>query len=322
MAVFTLLFMVQAGCESNDEPDAYGNFESTEITISAQADGRLLYLDVAEGDQLQPGEAIGQVDTTQLGAQRDNIAAERQNLLAQRVALLAQERAARTQIVEAGAQTDVWSIQLATAQDEYERTLRLASGEAATDREVNERKGQVAQLEARVRQARAHVKTAGAQAEVFAAQAEALSARVTALDARQRQVADQLEKAPLTNPRPGTVLNVFAHAGETVRMGTPLYTLADVDPIILRAYVSGSQLPVLKLGMPVTVQVDDGAGGLERREGTVTFIAPNAEFTPTPIQTRDQRAALVYAFEVRTSNADGRLKIGMPGEVLFAGQED
>lgn len=305
------------GCNGDPAADAYGNFEATEVTVSAQADGRLLDFTVTEGDRLTPGRVVGLVDTTQLAAQRDNLRAQRRNLLAQQQSLRAQERAAQAQVAEAEAQAEVWTAQLTTVTEERDRTVRLIRANAATARELNEREGQVNQLTAQVRQAQARIQTAQAQAAVYAAQAVALDAQIAALDAQQRQIEDRLDDATLTNPRPGTVLTVLARAGEVVRTGTPLYTIADLDPLTLRAYATGNQLPRLRVGMTVEVLIDDGEGGLEGRAGTVTFIAPEAEFTPTPIQTRNERAELVYAFEVRTPNADGRLKIGMPGEVRF-----
>ncbi len=311
------LSAVLAGCGDDPEADAYGNFEATEITVSAQANGRLLDFTLTEGDHLDAGAVVGLVDTTQLAAQQDNLLAQQRNLKAQQQALYAQERAARAQIAEADAQAQAWAVQLATATTERDRTRRLAEAQAATARELTQREGTVDQLTAQVQQAQARIRTARAQAQVYTAQANALNAQIAAFDAQLRQIADRLEDATLTNPRAGTVLTVLVRAGEVVRTGSPLYTIADLDPLTLRAYATGNQLPRLKAGMTVEVLIDDGSGGLESRQGTITFIAPQAEFTPTPIQTRDERAELVYAFDVRTPNVDGRLKIGMPGEVRF-----
>lgn len=308
---------LMAGCTKAPDSDAFGNFEATEITVSAQAEGRLLEFSVNEGDQLEAGDIIGLIDTTQLVAQFDNLSAQQRNVRAQQVSLQAQEQAARAQIDEALARADVWEAQLRTATHERDRTVRLASSQAATERELNERDGLVEQLEAQKRQSLAGVQTARAQADVYAAQANALTAQIESIEAQMRQVQDRLDNAHVANTRSGTVLSVLSRAGEVVRMGTPLFTIADLDPLILKAYATGNQLPDLQLGMAVDVLIDDGTGGLEVRPGTVSFIAARAEFTPTPIQTRNERAELVYAFEVRTPNGDGRLKIGMPGEVRF-----
>ena len=305
------------GCNGTPEGDAFGNFEATEITVSAQADGRLLSFDVDEGDVLDRDTLIGQIDSTQLAASRDVLAAQVRQLEAQQGALGAQEDAARLQVGEAEAQVDAFRAQLNTATEERDRTRRMFEAGAATERELNDLDGKVTLLAAQLRQGEARVATARAQVVAVAAQRAAMGSQIEAVRAQQRQSADRLEKTGIRTPVSGTVLTVLARQGELVRTGSPLFTVADLDPMTLRAYATGDQLPDLRLGMDVDVLIDDGNGGIETRAGTVTFIASEAEFTPSTIQTRDARADLVYAFEVRTPNADGRLKRGMPGEVRF-----
>jgi HlyD family secretion protein len=340
----TLLALL-AGCGPDDLSDAYGTFQATETTVSAQADGRLLTFDVSEGDDLAVGEAVGLVDTTQLATQRDALLAQRRQLLGQKQSLLAQARASvagadaalaqgaatLAQVAEAEAGADALAAQLATAEEEAARTRRLHADAAATARELNEREGQVAQLRAQVQQARsraasirAQAATAGAQARVQTvqagvpdAQAAALDDQVAGIDAQLAGIADRLARAAVENPAAGTVLTVLAEPGEVVRTGTPLYTVADLAHVTLRAFASGDDYARLRLGMPVEVLVDDGAGGVAARRGEVAWVAARAQFTPTPIQTRDERAELVYAFDVRVPNPEGLLKVGMPGEVRF-----
>ena len=340
-----LLGVLLFGCGGDDAPDAYGNFEATETTVSAEADGRLLSFAVDEGDRLAVGDVVGLVDTTQLAAQRDALLAQRRQLLGQKRSLLAQAAATRAQrdaarvtgratlaqTAEATAGADALAAQLATAREEYARTQRLYADQAATARELNQRQGEVAALAEQVQQARARVQTIRAQATtsdaqarvqsvqagVPEAQAAALDDQVAGVDAQLAGIADRIANAAVENPVGGTVLSVLAEAGEVVQTGSPLYTVADLSSLKLRAYATGGQLPRLRLGQPVAVLVDDGDGGLRETRGTVTFIAADAQFTPTPIQTRDERAELVYAFDVRVPNPDGRLKVGMPGEVRF-----
>jgi len=183
----------------------------------------------------------------------------------------------------------------------------------------------VARRAAQLRQAGGSVVTvqrqAGAteaQATVAEAQATGAGEQAASLAAQLAGIEDRLREAQLTSPVAGTVLTVLARRGEVVQPGSPLYTVADLDTLRLRAYATGGQLPRLRLGAPVTVRFDDGAGGLASRGGTVTWIAAEAEFTPSTIQTRAERADLVYAFDVRVPNPDGRLKVGMPGEVVFS----
>jgi HlyD family secretion protein len=339
------LLALLVGCGDDAAADAYGNFEATETVVSAEADGRLLALRVDEGDVLAEGETVGLVDTTQLAAQRDALLAQRRQLLGQRRSLLAQATAARAQrdaalvqgdatlaqVSEAAAGADALAVQLATAREELGRTRRLFEGQAATARELNQRQGEVAALEEQVEQARARVATIRAQATtsdaqarvqtaqagVPEAQAAAVDDQVAGVDAQLAAIADRIASAAVENPTSGTVLTVVAEAGETVRTGTPLYTVADLSALTLRAYATGDQLPRLRLSQDVRVLVDGGDGGLRALQGTVVWIAAEAQFTPTPIQTRDERAELVYAFDVRVPNPDGLLKVGMPGEVVF-----
>jgi HlyD family secretion protein len=333
--LYPLVVVALAGCGGAPAPDAYGHFEASEVTVSAQTSGQLLRFDVDEGDRLDEGEVVGLVDTTQLVAQRDALLAQRQSLLAQRASLLAQRQATLAQggatlaqTTEAQAQAAALAAQLATAREELARTQRLFADEAATARELNQREGEVAALEAQLRQAEARVGTirrqAGAteaQATVAAAQAAGAGEQAAGLDAQLAGIEGRLREAHVTNPVAGTALTVLARRGEVVQPGAPLYTVADLDTLSLRAYATGDQLPRLRLGGPVVVQFDDGEGGLASRRGTVTWIAAEAEFTPNAIQTRDERADLVYAFEVRVPNPDGRLKVGMPGEVRFTASE-
>jgi HlyD family secretion protein len=326
-------FFALAGCGGEPEPDAYGHFEASEVTVSAQTSGQLLRFDVDEGERLEEGEIVGLVDTTQLVAQRDALLAQRQSLLAQRTSLLAQRQATlaqggatRSQVGEAQAQAVGVAAQLATAREELARTERLYADAAATARELNQREGEVAALEAQLRQAEARVGTtrrqAGAteaQATVAEAQAAGTVEQAASLGAQLEGIESRLREARLTNPVAGTVLTVLARRGETVQPGAPLYTVADLDTLTLRAYATGDQLAHLRLGGAVTV-LFDGEDGLASRQGTVTWIASEAEFTPNTIQTRDERADLVYAFEARVPNPDGLLKVGMPGEVQFAAE--
>lgn len=279
------------GCA--EEPDAYGNFEAREVTASAEVGGQLLRFEPDEGDRLLLGELVGQIDTVALALQRDE--------------LLAQQGASHAGVVEAEAQIDVLRAQLATARDEHGRTARLYRAEAATARELNQAEGEVRVLERRIQAARAR--------------AEAARREVGSVEARIGEIGERIEKSRIRAPITGTVLTTYVEAGEFVQAGGPLYRIASLDTLTLRAYVSGAQLTSLRLGQTVQVRVDAGEDELTTLPGRVTWIASEAEFTPTPIQTREERVDQVYAVKIRVPNPDGTIKIGMPGEVLF-GQED
>jgi len=238
---------------------------------------------------IERGAVVAVVDTTQLALQRQQS--------------IAQRAAAGSRAVEVAAQLRALEAQREVAQRTYERTQRLFAEKAATSQQLD-------QAERDYRTLAAQVTAAGAQRTSANMEAASSSARVA-------QLGDQLSKSAVANPEAGTVLTTYARAGEVVQPGQPLYKIADLDTLVLRAYVSGSQLPSLQLGKQVQVHVDRGGGKLATMPGTVTWISSTAEFTPTPVQTRDERADLVYAVKVRVPNVDGTLKIGMPGDITI-----
>jgi HlyD family secretion protein len=271
--------------------DANGRFEATEVTVSAEATGRLLSLTPQEGDTVTTHALLAVVDTTAL-------AITRRELQARLNALEARRR-------EAAAFTHSTDAQLAVAERDAARVRRLHAGGAATTQTLERADREYDVL---VQQVAARVATQDA----LAAESEAIRAQVAQLD-------DRLARALVHAPRRGTVLQRFVEPGELVQAGTPLLTIAALDTLTLRAYVSESQLTAVRVGATVRVQVDGAGGTLEAREGRVTWIASKAEFTPTPIQTREERVAQVYAVTVQVPNPDGRLRVGMPGELVLTG---
>jgi len=293
-ALFSLLWCtVLSGC-AEPEPDAYGNFEAREVVVAAEIAGRLVRFEAREGEQILAGAVVGETDTAELERRLEET--------------LAQQRASVARAAEAAAQVEALEVQLATAQGEYQRTLRLYQAEAATARQLNQSEGEARTLARRVEAARA--------------QAAAIREEGSAAEARIQQTREQIDRGQITNPERGTVLATYVEAGEFVQPGAPLYKVADLDSLTLRAYVSGAQLAGVRLGQTVQVQVDGEAGELRTVEGRVAWISSEAEFTPTPIQTREERTDQVYAVKIVVPNPDGLLKIGMPGEVLLRGEPD
>jgi HlyD family secretion protein len=284
------LLLSLAACQ-NAQPDAYGNFEAVEVVVSAEVGGQLERFDTAEGERLAAGVVVGSIDTT-------TAALQRQELLTQRGA--SAERGS-----QASAQTGVLEAQLATAERELARTQRLYTAEAATARQLDQAEGQVRVLREQIRAARA---AAGAVREESAG-----------AEARIAQLEEQIRRSRIVNPSAGTVLTTYAEPGEFVQPGRPLYKIADLDTLTLRVYVSGRQLAGLRLGEPVPVHVDSPEGGELALAGRIEWIASQAEFTPTPIQTRDERTTQVYAVKIRVPNPAGTAKIGMPADVVFGG---
>lgn len=281
-----LAALLLVGCRE-DEPDAYGSFEAAETVVSAEGSGRLVRFEAREGEPLAAGAVVALIDTVALSLRGEELAS--------------QQAASETRTREAQAQIGVLTAQLATAREEHARTLRLYRAEAATAQQLNLAEGEVRVLEARIAAARA--------------QAEGARQEVGGVAARTAQLQDQIRRSQVVNPAAGTVLTTYASAGEFVQPGQPLYRIADLRSLVLRAYVSGAQLASVRIGQRVTVQVDAGEDERATFPGTVAWIASEAEFTPTPIQTRDERADLVYAVKVRVANGGGALKIGMPADL-------
>jgi len=284
-----LLGAVVLGSCRNQDADAYGNFEATEVTVAAEVGGRLLSFGLEEGDRVAKHTVVGVVDTIPL-------LLERQALVARRAA-----GAARAQ--EASANLAVLDVQRSIADRELARTERLLKAAAATAQQ-----GDRAERDARV----VREQLAGAQAARRGAVQE-----VAALDAQVASIDDRLARSRVTSPLDGTVLARYVEPGEFVQPGQPLFKLASLDSLIFRVYVSHAQLTQLRLGQQVTVGVDQ-SDSIATLPGRVTWIASAAEFTPTPIQTRDERVDQVYAVKVAVANPDRRLRIGMPGELLIA----
>ena len=288
--VAALLLGAAVACHRGHPPDAYGNFEATEVVVSAQTAGQLLSFTPTDGQQLTAGTPVGLVDTTQL-------ALERQQLLAQRAA-------ASAQVAQVAQQIDALQVQQAIAQRTYERTQRLFAEKAATAQQLD--------------QAERDYRVLGEQIQALDAQRRGAGESTAAGAARVAQIRDQIARSRITSPITGTVLTTYARAGEFVQPGEPLFRIANLDTLELRAYVTEPQLTAFQLGQRVQVHVDSAGGRMLTLPGRVSWVSPSAEFTPTPVQTRDERADLVYAVKIRVANPDGRLKIGMPADVRLA----
>ena len=277
-----------AACHHAAEPDAYGNFEATETVVSAQVPGALLWFTPMEGQQVAPGNLLGVIDTAQLALERAQARA--------------QSAAVRSRVTESGRQIGVLAVQRDFAKRSYERTRRLFAEHAATAQQLDQTEGEYRALGEQVAAARVQQQSAVGDAR--------------ASDARVAQLTEQISKSRVMAPLPGTVLATYARKGEFVQSGQPLFRIANLDSMTLRAYVTEPQLTQLKIGQRVQVSVDRGRERLVL-PGTVTWVASKAEFTPTPVQTRDERADLVYAVKIWVANRSGALKIGMPADVVF-----
>jgi HlyD family secretion protein len=318
-------------CSRHAEPDAYGNVEATEVVVGAEASGRLVSYAVNDGDKLAAGASVGAIDSTQLNLEREQLAAQHaatasrvsevrqqiQGLEAQRSATVAQRDAAR-------AQRDALVSQQEIAKRAYDRTTRLVAQQAATTQQLDqaERDYRVLgdQIKAQDEQIKAVERQIAAQSEqvqTARAQEQTVRSQVSAAAAQVNQAAERIRKSQVTSPIAGTVLTTYVRAGEVVQAGQPLFKIASLDSVEVRAYVTEPQLAAIRLGQEARVSVDSGRNQRQTLTGTISWISSQAEFTPTNIQTREERADLVYAIKIRVANENNVLKIGMPADVEF-----
>ena len=287
-----LAITVLVSCR-DQKADAYGNFEATEVTVAAEVGGRLLALSAEEGDRIAKGALLGSVDTMPLILERRAVAARR--------------AAGASRAREASATISALEVQSAIADRDLSRTERLLSNSAATAQQGDKAEGEAKVIKERLIGARAARAT--------------LAQELAALDAQVALIDDRLARSRVVSPLDGTVLARYVEPGEFVQPGQPLFKLASLDSLTFRVYVSGSQLGKLRLGQQVQVGVDR-ADSIATLPGRVTWIASAAEFTPTPIQTREERADQVYAVKIAVGNPAGTLRIGMPGELMLEDEGD
>lgn len=321
IAILLFLALVFSACDENTKSfDASGSFEADEIIVSAEQMGKIVALDLEEGQTLKSNSVVGQIDVTALHLQRAQAMAsidaisEKLNNAAPQVLILA------SQISTQKAQIQTINQQLEVLNKEVERTQNLVKLDAATQQQLDGLLGQQSVLQKQVMAAEEQIKVSDAQISSAKAsvsiQNRAILSELNPAKKRLDILDEQISRGQITNLFTGTVLTKYAMAGEFTSMGKPLYKIADLSVITLRAYISGNQLPQIKLNQKVTVLTDDGNDGFQETEGVITWIADKAEFTPKTIQTKNERANLVYAIKVKVKN-DGTYKIGMYGELKF-----
>lgn len=291
--ITALALAMLMGCDDREAPfDASGSFEARETIISAEAQGKILGLDLEEGQRLEAGQAIGYIDSIPLFLRK-------QQLEAQLTALLGRKPDIPVQI-------SVLEQQLRATALEVKRLENLVQGDAATPKQLDDIKAEYRLLEKRLE----------AQKSSLANTRDGLEGEGLALRLKIEELQLGMDKCIVYNPIGGTVLVQYAQPMEMTAVGKPLYKIADLSILYLRAYITGNQLSQVQLGQKVKVLTDDGKGGQRELEGQVTWVSDKAEFTPKTIQTKEERANLVYAIKVRVAN-DGHIKIGMYGELKF-----
>lgn len=290
--VYIAAVVLAASCGTEAEFDAQGTFEATEVVVSSEATGRILNFDIEEGMTIVANQAVGTIDSLQLHLQRKQLLAQQSALLTSRPDVKKQVASLREQIVK--------------QKSELRRVENMLSDGAATQKQKDDIEAQIKILEG---QLEATLSTLSKNTSTINDNSVALEAQIAALD-------DRISKCSILSPVGGTVLVKYAEAGELASVGKPLMKIADLKNIYLRAYFTSDQLVNIKLGDEVKVVAD--FGGEERYDytGRVAWISSESEFTPKTIQTKDSRANLVYAVKIAVEN-DGRLKIGLAGEVIL-----
>lgn len=288
--LFPVLFFLVACSSGTPEYDATGTFEATDVVVSAEASGKILGLDVEEGTILKAGQEAGIIDTVQLYLKKLQLEAGVKSVEGQRPDILKQVAATKEQIVQ--------------AQRERDRVANLLRVGAANQKQLDDAESLLKVLR----------KQLAAQNSTLQNSDQSLTWQSSSVGIQVAQVEDQLKKCHIVAPLTGTVLAKYAEAGELAAPGTPLFKIADMEQIYLRAYITSEQLSEVKLGRKVTVYADYGKDVRTAYPGVVTWISDSSEFTPKTILTKDERANLVYAVKVAVKN-DGMLKIGMYGGV-------
>jgi len=294
-----------AACNSNKEKfDASGTFEADEVIVSSELNGKILSFDVDEGSVLKKDSTVGTIDAVNIALQKEQVEANIASLREKTSDVNPQVKLLQEQLT-------VQQAQLSNLEHEKKRIENLLKEDAATGKQLDDINYQVDALQKQMnvtqQQINVQKSNVSTQNRSILSEGKPLAKNIAMLE-------EQLSKSKIINPVAGTVLTKYAEAGEITAAGKALYKIADLSVITLRAYITGTQLSQVKLGQQVKVLVDDGKNKYKELTGTITWISDKAEFTPKTIQTKDERANLVYAVKIKVKN-DGFLKIGMYGEV-------
>ena len=284
--------VLAAGCRhKTPDFDACGQVDATDITVSSESSGKIMKLDIREGDILSKGECIGYIDTVQIWLQKEELVRRRES--------------AKVKTVDIGCQTEAQYAQLENLETELKRARDLLDKDAGTRKQVDDLESQIKVLRSQI----------AAAEQTYRQNNESVACEISTLDVQIAEAEDKLRKCRICSPIDGTVLTKYAEEGEMVTSGKPLFEIADMDHLYVRAYFSTAQLGGIKIGDEVTVIPDDGSPEPAGCKGTVTWISQEAEFTPKNIQTRDERADMVYAVKVEVETGSP-LRLGMYAYVI------
>jgi HlyD family secretion protein len=298
------LLMLSACGPKEPEFDASGSFEVDETIVSSEVTGQLLQFSVHEGDSLSKGQVVGRVDSTGLSLQKQQVEATIQSLQEKTMSVAPQVAMLEDQVQAQQAQLDHMIY-------ERDRVARLLKDNAATQKQLDDMNSQIDVMRKQIDATKEQI---AVQRTTVGTQNRSVMSQKAPLEKQADQLQVMLSKSNIINPINGVVLEKYAQQGELVAPGKPLYKIADLSWLNLRAYVTQDQLSKVRLGQEVKVLVDNGAKDYRTYTGKVIWVSGEAEFTPKSIQTKEERTNLVYATKIRVKN-DGYLKVGMYGEV-------
>jgi HlyD family secretion protein len=287
--LIAIALVLLGSCKKNtSQADAFGNFEATEVIISAETNGRILQFNAAEGSEINQGSEIALIDTTLLHLQKAEIDAGIKSV--------------RTRIISINAQNDILDQQIENLEVNIRRIEKMLKDDAATQKQSDDLTGQVAVLQKQI--------------AANNTQKGSVAAELMVYESKKATVNEQVKRSSVKSPLKGTIIEKYSEAGEITAAGRPLVKIADLSVVKLKVYVSGAQLGSVKIGKQCTVRADSGEKGYVLFQGIISYVSGKAEFTPKIIQTKEERVTLVYAVNIDVVN-DGTLKSGMPGEAIF-----
>jgi HlyD family secretion protein len=285
-----IAIVLSAGCKNKtDIADAYGNFEATEVIISAETNGRILTFPAAEGTLIQKGNQLALIDTTIIHLQLAEIDAAM--------------RSTRTRIISIDAQNDIIRQQILNLRLNIDRIKNMLKNDAATAKQLDDLTGQEAVFLKQI--------------EANNTQKTSIASELSVYQSKKATITEQLKRSSVKSPLAGTLIEKYSEEGEITAAGKPICKIADLSVMKLKVYVSGARIGKIVTGQQCTIRIDDGNKGYRSYTGTISYISDKAEFTPKIIQTKEERVTLVYAVNIEVKN-DGSLKSGMPGEAIFS----
>jgi HlyD family secretion protein len=305
LGCFGLILIASCGNKQNDF-DASGNFEADEVIVSAQQSGQILSFNLQEGDTLAAGMPVGQIDVTIPRLQMEQVEASIRSLHEKTSSVVQVNDLVKKQLA-------VQEVELEHQQRERERTANLVRADAATRKQLDDIDALIVQLQKQITVTRQQLNVNATNTQT---QNNGILSEKAPLEKAVAQYQEQIGKGSVINPVRGIVLSKYAFTGEMAMTGKPLYKVANTDTLTLRAYLAGNDLSRIRIGQSVVVRIDSGGSHYKNYPGLLSWVSAKSEFTPKTIQTKNQRADLVYAIKVRVKN-DGFLKIGMYGEVLL-----